>query len=191
MVKESTEIRWHGRGGQGAKTAAQLVAQVALAEGKHSQGFPEYGPERMGAPVRGFTRISDDPIRVHCPIEQPDVVVVLDETLIGTPAVTEAAGRKTIFVINTALGPAEMSQKLGVEGSAVYSVDATKISIDELGRPMPNTPMVGALIRATECISIDVVKKDVEAKFRKKFGPDVAQGNVRAIERAYEEVQST
>jgi len=191
MVKETTEIRWHGRGGQGAKTAAQLVAQVAMAEGKHSQGFPEYGPERMGAPVRGFTRISDAPIRVHCPIEEPDVVVVLDETLIGMPAVTEAAGPQTIFVINTALGPGEMSEKLGVEGSAVFSVDATKISIDELGRPMPNTPMVGALIRATECVSIDVVKRDVEGKFRKKFGPDVAQGNVRAIERAYEEVQST
>ncbi len=190
MVKETTEIRWHGRGGQGAKTAAQLVAQVAMEEGKYGQGFPEYGPERMGAPIRGFTRISDAPIRLHCPIEQPDVVVVLDATLIGMPAVTEAAAARTIFVINTAMGPGEMGEKLGVEGSTVFCVDATKISIDELGRPMPNTPMVGALIRATGCVSIDTVKRDVEKKFLKKFGQAVAQGNVRAIQRAYTEVQS-
>ncbi len=162
MAKEMTEIRWHGRGGQGAKTAAQLVAQVALGEGKCSQGFPEYGPERMGAPIRGFTRISDEPIRVHCPIERPDVVVVLDETLVGTPAVTEAADEGTIFVINTAKEPGEMGRKLGVEGSRVFCVDATRISIDELGRPMPNTPMVGALIKASGCISMVAVQRDVE-----------------------------
>ena len=190
MAKEMTEIRWHGRGGQGAKTAAQLVAQVALNEGKCSQGFPEYGPERMGAPVRGFTRISDGAIRVHCPIERPDVVVVLDETLIGTPEVTEAADDGTLFVINTALQPRQMGRKLGVEGSTVFCVDATQISIDELGRPMPNTPMVGALIRATGCISIEAMNTDVEKKFLKKFGQRVAQGNIRAIRRAYEEVQS-
>ena len=190
MAKEMTEIRWHGRGGQGAKTAAQLVAQVALEEGKCSQGFPEYGPERMGAPIRGFTRISDTAIRVHCPIERPDVVVVLDETLVGTPAVTEAAGEGTIFVINTALAPREMGKKLNVAGSTVFCVDATRISIDELGRPMPNTPMVGALIKATGCIPLDAVKRDVEKKFLKKFGARIAQGNIRAIQRAYDEVQS-
>ena len=190
MTKEMTEIRWHGRGGQGAKTAAQLVARVALGEGKCSQGFPEYGPERMGAPIRGFTRISDATIRVHCPIERPDVVVVLDETLVGMPTVTEAADNGTIFVINTATDPAEMRQQLGVEGSTVFCVDATRISIDELGRPMPNTPMVGALIKATGCISIDAVKRDVEKKFLRKFGERVTQGNIRAIQRAFEEVQS-
>jgi len=191
MSQEMTEIRWHGRGGQGAKTAAQLVAQVALEEGKCSQGFPEYGPERMGAPIRGFTRISDQAIRVHCPIEKPDVVVVLDETLIGTGAVTEAAGENTIFVINSSADPQAMREQLKVHGSTVYCVDATKISIQELGRPMPNTPMVGALIRATECISMEAIQRDVEAKFLKKFGEKVAQGNIRAIQRAYEEVQST
>jgi len=190
MVTEMTEIRWHGRGGQGAKTAAQLVAQVALEEGKFSQGFPEYGPERMGAPIRGFTRISDGAIRLHCPIEHPDVVVVLDETLIGMPSVTESAGRSTVFVINTTLAPAKMRRKLGVESSAVFCVDATGISIDEIGRPMPNTPMVGALIKATGCISMDTVKKDIEKKFLTKFGADVVQGNIRAVQRAFEEVQS-
>ena len=189
MSNEMTEIRWHGRGGQGAKTAAQLVAQVAIGEGKCSQGFPEYGPERMGAPIRGFTRISNEAIRVHCPIERPDVVVVLDETLTGMPAVTEAADDRTVFIINTTRQPGEMAEKLGAAGT-VYCVDATRISIDELGRPMPNTPMVGALIRATGCISMDAVKRDVEKKFLKKFGERVAEGNIRAIQRAYEEVQS-
>ena len=191
MAKDMTEIRWHGRGGQGAKTAAQLVSMVALEEGKHSQGFPEYGPERMGAPVRGFTRISEEKIRLHCPIERPDVVVVLDDTLVGMPMVTEAADGNTVFVVNTELSPDQMKAKLGIEGSRVFCVKATKISIDELGRPIPNTPMIGALIKATGCISIDAVKKDIEKKFLKKFGERIVQGNIKAIERAHEEVEST
>ena len=190
MADEMTEIRWHGRGGQGAKTAAQLVAQVAMAEGRHGQGFPEYGPERMGAPIRGFTRISDGAIRLHCPIERPDVVVVLDDTLVDMPAVSEAVDENTTFVVNTALGPEQMREKLGVEGAKVYCVDATRLSIDELGRPMPNTPMIGALIRATGCISMDAVKGNIEKKFLKKFGRQVAEGNIRAVQRAYEEVRS-
>jgi pyruvate ferredoxin oxidoreductase gamma subunit len=190
MAKEMTEIRWHGRGGQGAKTAATLVAQVALEEGKRSQGFPEYGPERMGAPIRGFTRISEGAVRLHCPIEHPDVVVVLDETLLGMPAITEGVGDETVFVVNSGAEPAEIRERLGVEKGTVMTVDATKISIDEIGRPIPNTPMIGALIRATGCISLDTVKKDVEKKFLKKFGERVVQGNIRAIERAHEEVKS-
>lgn len=195
MASEMIEIRWHGRGGQGAKTAAQLVAQIALEEGRFSQGFPEYGPERMGAPIRGFTRVSDSPIRLHCAIERPDVVVVLDDTMIGMPAVTEGADLGTVFVINTALAPGQMGEKLRVAGGnpvgTVYCVDATRISIDELGRPMPNTPMIGALVRATACISISTLKKDIQKKFLAKFGERVVRGNIRAIERAYEEVQSS
>lgn len=190
MAKDMTEIRWHGRGGQGAKTAAQLVAQVALEEGKHSQGFPEYGPERMGAPIRGFTRIGKNRIRLHCPIEHPDVVVVLDETLVSNPAVTEATDENTVFVINTELSPDRMSARLGVKGAKVFCVDATSISIAELGRPIPNTPMIGALIKATDCISIEAIKKDIEKKFLKKFGERITQGNIKAIERAHEEVKS-
>ena len=191
MASEMIEIRWHGRGGQGAKTAAQLVAQIALEEGRFGQGFPEYGPERMGAPIRGFTRVSDLPIRLHCAIERPDVVVVLDDTLIGMPTVIEGVDRKTILVLNTTLSPREMSDKFGHAGGAVYCVDATKISIDELGRPMPNTPMIGALVKATACISISALKKDIQKKFLSKFGERVVRGNIRAIERAYEEVQSS
>lgn len=191
MTSEMTEIRWHGRGGQGAKTAAQLVAEVALKEGRFSQGFPEYGPERMGAPIRGFTRVSDHAIRLHCAIERPDVVVVLDDTMVGMAAVTEDVDGATIFVVNTALTPDEMRERLGSNGSTVYCVDATRISIDELGRPMPNTPMVGALVKATGCISVDALKESIEKKFIKKFGRQVVDGNIRAIERAYEEVKSS
>jgi len=190
MAHGMTEIRWHGRGGQGAKTAAELVAKVALEEGKCSQGFPEYGPERMGAPIRGFTRISDGAIRLHCPIEFPDVVVVLDDSLLGMPAITEAVSGDTLFVINSAAGPADVRKKLGTDKGKVMCVDAMKISIDEIGRPIPNTPMIGALIKATECITLDTMKKDIEKKFLKKFGERVVQGNVRAIQRAYEEVKS-
>ncbi len=190
MAQEMTEIRWHGRGGQGAKTAAQLVAQVALEEGKFSQGFPEYGPERMGAPIRGFTRISEGAIRLHCPIEHPDVVVVLDDSLLALPMVADATDDGTVFVINTSASPGEIREKLGRQGATVYCIDATGISIDEIGRPIPNTPMIGALIKATECITLDAIKKDVEKKFMKKFGERVVQGNIRAIERAYEEVKN-
>jgi len=190
MTREMTEIRWHGRGGQGAKTAAQLVAQVALEEGKRSQGFPEYGPERMGAPIRGFTRISDGAIRLHCPVERPDVVVVLDETLLGMDAITEGVGEDTLFLINSAGAPAEVRKKIGATGGTVMCVDATSISIDEIGRAIPNTPMIGALIKATGCVSLETIRKDIEKKFLKKFGERVVQGNIRAIERAYEEVKS-
>lgn len=191
MASEMIEIRWHGRGGQGAKTAAQLVAQIALEENRFGQGFPEYGPERMGAPIRGFTRVSDQPIRVHCAIECPDVVVVLDDSMIGMPAVTEGADGHTIFVVNTTVTPAEMRQRLNGAGGTVYCVDATKISIDEIGRPMPNTPMIGALVKATACISMGALKKDIQKKFLAKFGERIVRGNIRAIERAYEEVQSS
>ncbi len=189
MTQRMIEIRWHGRGGQGAKTAAQLVAQVALEEGKHSQGFPEYGPERMGAPVRGFTRISDHEIRVHCPIHRPDAVVVLDDTLVTLPVVTEGTKAGTIFVVNTRLTPAQMREHLGVEGAKVYCLNATEISLVEMGRPMPNTPMIGGLIRATECISMDALKLDIRKKFQSKLGEQVVQGNLRSVERAYEEVR--
>ena len=185
------EIRWHGRGGQGAKTAAQLVAQAALEEGGFSQGFPEYGPERMGAPIRGFTRVSDAEIRLHCAIERPGVVVILDDTLLPMPAVTEGVDDDTIFVVNTTMPFSEVARSLRDAGGRVYCVDATSISIDELGRPMPNMPMVGALIKATKCISISVLKEDVERRFLSKFGRQVVDGNLRAIDRAYKETQAS
>jgi len=190
MSKELTEIRWHGRGGQGVKTAATMAAQVALEEGKYAQGFPEYGPERMGAPVAGYTRISDKIITIHCGVSQPDVVVVLDTTLIGQIDVAAGLGENSVLILNTAEEPAKMREKLGIEGGRVFTVDATKISIEELGRSIPNTPMMGALVKVTELLSMKTLKKDVEKKFMKKFGEKIVQGNFNAMERAFREVKS-
>ena len=134
MAGNMVEIRWHARGGQGSKTAATLVAAVALEEGKYSQGFPDYGPEREGAPVRAYTRISEEPIRVHSAIYHPDIVVVLDPTLLDVVDVTEGLEEDGIVIINTPDSPAELKQKLGLKNGKVHTVDATKISIDEIGR---------------------------------------------------------
>jgi pyruvate ferredoxin oxidoreductase gamma subunit len=190
MGKEVTEIRWHGRGGQGVKTAAVMAAQVALEEGKFAQGFPEYGPERMGAPVQGYTRISDKVITIHCGVSEPDIVVVLDCTLASQIDVTAGLEEDGVLILNTAEPPAAMRKKLGLKGGRIYTVDATQISIDEIGRPIPNTPMMGALVRVTELLSMETVKKDIEKKFMQKFGEKVVQGNCSAIDRAYREVKS-
>lgn len=190
MAENLTEIRWHARGGQGAKTAATMVAEAALEEGKFSQGFPEYGPERMGAPVRGFTRISDQPIRLHCPIQAPDVIVVLDPTLLGTGAVTEGIKPEGAIIINTPDPPAEVRKRHGIEGGKVHTVDATRISIEEIGRPIPNTPMIGALVKVAGVMELETIFHDIEKKFLKKLGSKGVQGNINAVKRAYEEVRS-
>ncbi|MBM4031878.1 MAG: pyruvate synthase [Planctomycetes bacterium] len=190
MSKDMTEIRWHGRGGQGAKTAATMVAEVALEEGKFSQGFPEYGPERMGAPIRGYTRISERPIRLHCPITAPDVVVVLDPTLIGAEDVADGLKPDGAIIVNTHEGPATIRARLGVAHGKVYTVDATKIAIETIGRPIPNTPMIGALIRVSGFMKLETVFHDIQKKFLKKLGERVVQGNIQAVQRAYQEVQS-
>lgn len=189
MPEQLTEIRWHGRGGQGAKTAATMVAEAALDEGKYSQGFPEYGPERMGAPMRGYTRISNGPIRLHCPIIAPDVVVVLDASLIGTEDVAEGLEAEGAILINTPDSPAEMRKKLGIRQGKVYTVDATKIAIETIGRPIPNTPMIGALIRVSGFMKLETVYEDIRHKFLKKLGERGVQGNIAAVQRAYQEVQ--
>jgi pyruvate ferredoxin oxidoreductase gamma subunit len=186
------EIRWHGRGGQGAKTAALLLAESASQVGKFIQGFPEYGPERMGAPVTAYNRISDKPIRIHCNIANPNVVVVLDPTLIGTTTdVAKGVHEDGIFIINTNKSPEEMRKKLGIKTGKVYTVDANQISLETIGRVIPNTPLMGALIRVTGIIPyeafVEDTKKQLEKKFRSK--PEVIEGNLKAIERAYQEVK--
>jgi len=190
MAENLTEIRWHARGGQGAKTAATMVAEAALEEGKFSQGFPEYGPERMGAPVRGFTRISTEPIRLHCPIQAPDVIVVLDPTLLSAESVTEGLKPDGAIIINTPESPAEVRKRFGITGGKVYTVDATRIAIEEIGRPIPNTPMMGALIKVAGVMKLQTIFHDIEKKFLKKLGEKGVQGNINAVKRAYEEVQS-
>jgi pyruvate ferredoxin oxidoreductase gamma subunit len=190
MKKPYTEIRWHARGGQGAKTAATLVAEMAINEGKYSQGFPEYGPERMGAPIRGFTRIGESPISVHSAIYEPEIVVVLDDSLLDTVDVCEGMRDDGILLVNTSRAPEEIRAKLSNRKVKLHTIDATKISIEELGRPIPNAPMMGALSRTAGVVKLDTVKDSMAHKFEKKFGDKVVQGNLRAIERAYKEVKS-
>ena len=188
-MPQLTEIRWHARGGQGAKTASLLVAEAAAMEGKYSQGFPDYGPERMGAPMRGFTRISDDPIRVHCAILEPDMVVVLDDTLLS--AVDVAAGTPAddgLMIVNTVRTAADVRRELKLEGRKIFTIDATGIAIDEIGRPIPNTPMLGALIKVSNLLSLDAVTRQIKKKFSHGFRPEILEGNIRALQRAYEEV---
>ena len=187
-MPQLTEVRWHARGGQGAKTASLLLAEAAAMEGKYSQGFPDYGPERMGAPMRGFTRISDDPIRVHCAIYSPSIVVVLDDTLLKAVDIADGMPDDGVIIVNTTRAAAEIRQMLGFEGKRLYVVNATGIAIDEIGRPIPNAPMLGALIKVEPLLKLDSVVDQIKKKFSHGFRPEVLEGNVRAIKRAYEEV---
>ena len=188
-MPQMTEIRWHARGGQGAKTGSLLLAQAAAMEGKYSQGFPDYGPERMGAPMRGFTRISDEPIRVHCAISEPGMVVVLDDTLLSSVDVVSGTPEDGgLIVVNTLKSAADVRSELKLKGRNVFTVDATGIAIDEIGRPIPNAPMLGALIKVSDLLSLEAITTQIKKKFSHGFRPEVLEGNLRAIQRAYEEV---
>ncbi len=189
-MKQMMEIRWHGRGGQGAKTAALALAESALREGKYIQGFPEYGPERMGAPIQAFTRISDRPITIHSRVTNPDAVVVLDATLLEMVDVTVGVSPEGTVLVNSPQSPQEVREKLNLRTGKVFTVDATSISLATLGRNFPNTPMLGALIKATGILDIDSVITDVREKFEKKFSQKIVEGNLEAIKRAYKEVKS-
>lgn len=193
-MKDLLEIRWHGRGGQGAKTAALLFADAALSSGKYVQAFPEYGPERMGAPVASFNRLSSKPILLHSGVTDPDIVIVLDPTLIDTVDVTEGIPEGGTILINTEKTPAEIRKIANIsEKTRVYTVDASTISKEAIGRDIPNTPMLGALVKATAILDfndmLEDMKKKLEIKFRKK--PGVIEGNLKAIERAYNEVKGS
>jgi len=189
-MKDIIEIRWHGRGGQGAKTAALLFAEAALATGKYVQGFPEYGPERMGAPVQSFNRLSDKPITLHCGITTPDFVVVLDPTLIKTVNITAGLPDTGAIIINTEKTAAEMKKELNFKGR-VFVINASKIAKECFGKEIPNTPMMGALVKVTNFLEISGVLEDTKKKLEKKFShkPEIIEGNIKSIKRAFEEVQ--
>ncbi len=189
-MAQLTEIRWHARGGQGAKTAATFLAEAAIKAGKYSQGFPDYGPERMGAPMRGFTRISDEEVRLHCAIDEPDIVIVLDETLLDTVDVCVGLSEDGALLVNTNKDAETIRGKISWKGKKLFLINATDIALEELGRPIPNTPMLGALIKADELITLDVLLEDIKVKFSKKFSKRIVDGNLSAIKRAYEEVQA-
>jgi len=191
-MEDLIEIRWHGRGGQGAKTAALLFADAALASGKYVQAFPEYGPERMGAPVASFNRLSSKPISLHSGVTNPDVVIVLDPTLMDTVDVTEGISDDGAIIINTDKSPEEIKKELSTAPSVkVYAVDASTISRETIGREIPNTPMLGALIKATGILDFKEMMEDMKKKLEKKFKskPEIIEGNIKAIERAYNEVK--
>jgi pyruvate ferredoxin oxidoreductase gamma subunit len=190
-MKEMFEIRWHGRGGQGAKTAALLFGDAALATGKHIQAFPEYGPERMGAPVQSFNRISSSPIRAHYGIENPDVVIVLDITLLEQVDVTAGLDPKTgILLLNTPEEPEAVRGKLKFAGR-ICTVDASKIAVECIGGNIPNTPLIGALVKTAGVVDLaellDDTRKKLTAKFKNR--PEIVDGNIKAIERAFSEVR--
>lgn len=183
------EFRWHGRGGQGTVTAAKLFAETMLGNGKYVQAFPEYGPERMGAPVKAYNRISDYPLTIHCQVTHPKVVIVVDPTLVGVIDVLEGVPEDGIIIVNTPKSGDEVRKRLKAGQRKIYTVDATKISLETLGRPMPNTPMLGALAKVTNQVGIDALLDQVKKNFSKKFNPKVIEGNIKGIERAYREVQ--
>ena len=185
-----TEIRWHGRGGQGAVTAAKMVAELALGEGKYFQAFPEYGPERSGAPIVAFTRVSDAPIQVYSGVEHPQIVVVLDSSLLAIVDVTKGAPDDAIVLVNSERSPAQLRKDYGFQGNKLFTIAATRIAVETIKRPIPNTPMVGALTRITGLFDIDDVVAFLREDFGKKFPPKVVEGNIAAITRSYEEVRA-
>lgn len=185
------EIRWHGRGGQGAKTAALLLADVAFNTGKYVQGFPEYGPERMGAPITAYNRISDTPIRVHSNIYEPDYVVVVDETLLDAVDVTKGLKKEGAIVINTAKTKEEILPKLNGYAGRVFIIDARKVSIAALGKYFPNTPMLAAIIKTSGFMPEAEFLEEMQASFKHKFAskPEVIEGNMKALSMALKEVR--
>lgn len=190
-MKKTVEIRWHGRGGQGAKTAALMLADAAFKTGKHVQGFPEYGPERMGAPITAYNRISDETIRVHSNIYDPDYVVVVDETLLDSVDVTMGLKPEGAIIINTAKSPEEVKPFLkGYEGD-VYTLDAREISEKTLGKYFPNSPMLAAVVAISRVMEKEDFFREMELSYQHKFAkkPEVIEGNMKALHMAYEEVE--
>jgi pyruvate ferredoxin oxidoreductase gamma subunit len=188
-VKEIVEIRWHGRGGQGVVTASKLVAETAMANDQYFQAFPDYGPERMGAPIRAFTRLSSHPITIHSQVQEPDIVVVLDPTLLGTVAVTDGLKEGGILLVNTTMSPAEVRETSGFHGGRAFTVDASHIAIEEVGREITNAPMLGAFARATGLFDIREMAEEMRAWFGQKIPAEAVEANVRAMRRAAKEVQ--
>ena len=185
------EIRWHGRGGQGAKTASLLLADAAFNTGRYIQGFPEYGPERMGAPLTAYNRISEEPITIHSNIYEPDYVVVVDDTLLDAVDVTAGLKKTGAIVINTTKDAEEVKSKLkGYEGE-IYTVDARKISLETLGKYFPNTPMLAAIVKVSKVMTDEELLNDMEGSFKHKFAkkPEVIEGNMNALKMALSEVK--
>ncbi len=190
-MENMIEIRWHGRGGQGAKTASLLLADAAFNTGKYIQGFPEYGPERMGAPITAYNRISSDPITIHTNIYEPNYVVVVDDTLLESVAVTAGLKKEGGIIINTTKDINYLKKVLkGFEGS-IYTIDARKVSIETLGKYFPNTPMLAAIVKVSGIMTEEAFLEDMKGSFKHKFAkkPEVIDGNMKALELALKEIK--
>jgi pyruvate ferredoxin oxidoreductase gamma subunit len=190
MVEDLYEVRWHARGGQGAVTASRFLSASASREDKHFQGFPEFGTERMGAPIQAFTRISSSRIYTHEQVASPDAVVVLDPTLLEVVDVTAGIKAGGVLIINSDKTPEEMRKQLNKGEYKLYTVDATKIATESVGRPITNTAMVGALVKVTGLVNFGAVRDELISMFGTRFKKTVVDGNVKALERAHEEVVS-
>lgn len=190
-MNDLIEIRWHGRGGQGAKTASLLLADAAFNTGKYIQGFPEYGPERMGAPITAYNRISTKPITIHSNIYEPDYVVVVDDTLLEAVDVTAGLKEAGAIVINTTKNGEEIKKQLKGYKGEIYTIDAKKISIEALGKYFPNTPMLAAIVKVSKIMTDEDFLNDMQSSFKHKFAkkPEVIEGNMKALEMALKSVQ--
>ncbi len=187
-MQQVTEIRWHARGGQGAVTAAKMTAEVALSQDKYFQAFPEYGPERSGAPIVAFTRISDEPIQIYSAIEHPDYVLVLDPTLLDTVDVTAGTGEGAVVIINSEEKAAALAARPEMAGKSVYTVPATRIALETIKRAIPNTPLIGALAKVSGIFPLEGVLDEVKTSLGKKFSDEVVNANLDAVRRGFEEV---
>lgn len=189
-MKDLIEIRWHGRGGQGAKTASLLLADAAFNTGKFIQGFPEYGPERMGAPITAYNRISNAPITIHSNIYEPDYVVVVDDTLLESVPVTAGLKEDGAIIINTTKDEEYLKKVLNGYKGAVYTIDARKVSMETLGKYFPNTPMLAAIVKVSGVMTDKELLDDMKGSFKHKFAkkPEVIEPNMKALEIALNEV---
>ncbi|MDA8168109.1 MAG: 2-oxoacid:acceptor oxidoreductase family protein [Nitrospiraceae bacterium] len=188
-MSEIFEIRWHGRGGQGTVTAAKVLADACLSGGRYVQAFPEYGPERAGAPLRAYNRISEKELRLHCPVTHPKVISIVDATLLDSMNVAEGALDDAIFLVNTSRDASDIRKVLKAkDGQKVFTIDATAIALAEIGRALPNSPMLGAVARVTGLVGLDHLVEEVRKSFGKKFSEKIITGNVKAVERGYKEV---
>jgi len=189
-MKETLEIRWHGRAGQGVVTAAVTLADVlASEEGKYVQAFPEFGAEKRGTPILAFNRIGRKPIRTHSQVYNPDIVVITDPSLLGLVDIADGAKDDAVFLMNTTFDIALVRERLKLGGRRIYSLDAYTIARDELGRAIPNVPMVAALVKVLELMDLAKFKKKIEVSLAKKLRPEVVQMNLRTIDRAFKEVK--
>jgi pyruvate ferredoxin oxidoreductase gamma subunit len=189
-MAENVEMRWHGRGGQGTVTAVKVFADACLTGGRYVQAFPEYGPERAGAPLRAFNRVSDKPLRLHCPVTKPNIVVVVDATLLDSVKITDGTPDDAAFIVNSSKDPKAIREKIKAKPTQkIFTIDATKISIETIGRPMPNASLVGTVTKVSGLLSLEAALIDVKKSFGEKFPQKIIDGNLEATRRGYEEVK--